>query len=105
MIKEKFRKNLSSKIEEIESLAARQSCSPQFNSWRTSTEELIRDYFGEGNETESFNAIFYSPLFLSCSMDDTAFAESYLRGLEEARKVLETILRKAGQMSSFSTQA
>ncbi len=96
MVKEEFCKSLSSKIDEIESLAALESSAPRFNSWRKSTEELIREYFGEGNETESFNAIFYSPLFLSCSMDDTAFTESYLGGLKEARAVLETILRKAG---------
>ncbi len=101
MIKEKFRKNLSSKIEEIESLAALQSCSPQFNSWRKSTEDLILQMFGDGEELDSFNSIFYSPVFLSCCMDDSAFTEAFQQGLGEARRVLES-LRKKYQSLHFS---
>jgi hypothetical protein len=94
MVKEKFRKYLSSKIEEIESLAALQSCSPQFNSWRKSTEDLILQMFGDGEELDSFNSIFYSPVFLSCCMDDSAFTEAFRQGLGEARRVLESLEKK-----------
>jgi len=86
-----FRAQISAKMTEIDGLAALQPCSPQFNSWRRLTEDLIRSRFGDGKELESFNAIFYSPLFLSCRMGDAVFAEAYRKGLEEARALLSKL--------------
>ncbi len=86
-----FRDRIEEKIKEIDHLVPLQPCSPHFNSWRQSTEDLIRSGFGEGRELESFNAIFYTPLFLSCRMNDAAFAEAYRKGLEEARALLSRL--------------
>jgi len=88
MDKESFHKRVSSKIAQIDSLSGLQCCSARFNSWRESTEALIRDHFGPGRELDDFNAIFYTPLFLSCRMDDSAFDEACRKGLEEARTLL-----------------
>ncbi|MEN6464785.1 MAG: hypothetical protein ABFD62_06360 [Syntrophaceae bacterium] len=82
------RDQIAAKIEEINGLAGLQPCSPAFNLWRKSTGDLILQIFGEGRELESFNAIFYTPLFLSCRMNDSAFTEAYRKGLEEARALL-----------------
>jgi hypothetical protein len=86
-----FRDRIKEKMNEIDGLTALQPCSPQFNSWRRSTEDLIRSCFGNGKELESFNAIFYTPLFLSCRMNDSAFTEAYRKGLEEARALLSKL--------------
>jgi len=91
---ENFRDQLAGKIEEIDRLAVLQPCSPQFNSWRKSTEGLILETFGDGKELESFNAIFFTPLFLSCRMNDAVFKEAYLQGLEEARLLLSKLLQR-----------
>lgn len=81
----------AARLEEIDGLAGLAPCSPAFNSWRKSTEELILRIFGSGREIESFNAIFYTPLFLSCRMKDAAFTEAYRKGLEEARALLSRL--------------
>lgn len=91
---ENLRDRLSGQIEEIDRLAGLPPCSPQFNSWRKSTEGLIRQIFGDGKELESFNAIFYTPLFLSCSMKDSVFTEAYCKGLEDARLLLGKLISR-----------
>lgn len=83
---------IAAKMKEMDGLADLQPCSPRFNSWRQSTEELLKQIFGEGKELESFNAIFFTPLFLSCRMSDAAFIEAYYKGLEEARALLSRLL-------------
>jgi hypothetical protein len=85
---ENLRDQITARMKEIDGLAGLAPCSPEFNSWRKSTEELILRNFGNGRELESFNAIFYTPLFLSCRMSDAAFTEAYRKGLEEARVLL-----------------
>lgn len=90
---EKFHHQLIEKMREIDELDALQPCSPLFNSWRKSTEGMIREIFGDGGELESFNAIFYTPLYLSCRMNDSAFSEAYRQGLEEARALLSRLSR------------
>lgn len=87
-----YRDQIAARLKEIDGLAARQSCSPEFNLWRKKTEGLILQIFGDGKELESFNSIFYTPVFLSCRMDDSVFAEAYRKGLEEARALLGKII-------------
>lgn len=87
-----LRARIASKVDEIDRLAALPPCSPPFNSWRRETEDLIRSCCGEGRELESFNAVFYTPLFLSCRMNDAAFTDAYRRGLEEARGLLSKLI-------------
>lgn len=89
-----FRDRITAKVNEIDGLTAQQPCSPQFNSWRKATEGLIMNAFGEGKELEDFNAIFYTPLFLICRMNDAVFKEAYLKGLEEARLLLGKFLQR-----------
>ncbi len=86
-----FRDQITKKIQEMDQLASLQPCSPPFNSWRRETEELILQAFGDGKELESFNAIFYTPLFLSCRMNDAVFSAAYRKGLEEARALLSKL--------------
>ncbi len=89
-----FRDRIAEKINEIGGLTALGPCSPQFNSWRKATEGLIMNAFGEGAELEDFNAIFYTPLFLSCRMKDAVFKEAYIKGLDEARLLLGKLLQR-----------
>lgn len=80
---------LNQLLERIDDLELKSPCSPEFNEWHAQTESLIDYIFDE--ETQyllDFRAIYFSPLFLSCSTDDAAFFDAYRGGLEEARNLL-----------------
>ena len=84
-----MKKELKKQADAIDGLKGKSSASPQFIAWRKDTEELLKNNFGEASaEVQDFNAIYYSPLFLSCRMGDEAFGEAYRNGLEEARRLL-----------------
>lgn len=77
---------------EIERLKQASSGSREFSVWRRQTEESLKTFFGEDSaEVQEFNAIYYTPVFLTCRMGDEAFEEAFRQGLEEARRVLSGI--------------
>jgi hypothetical protein len=80
---------LKIQIAAIEKLGHASSASPEFIMWRKETEALLKRIFGEDSvEVQDFNAIYYTPVFLTCRMGDEAFDEAYRNGLEEARVFL-----------------
>lgn len=82
-------KRLNRQIDKIESLESKTPYSPEFMNWNTETENLIGEIFeDETNYVDDFNAIYFTPLFLSCRTDDSAFREAYLGGLDEAQNLL-----------------
>jgi hypothetical protein len=86
---------LKMQIETIEKLGKMSSASPEFTTWRRETEEILKALFGEDSvEVQDFNAIYYTPVFLTCRMGDEAFEEAYRNGLEEARVFLLSRMEK-----------
>ena len=84
-----MRKKLQPQIDAIEKLGKASSASPEFTTWRRETEEILKALFGENSvEVQEFNAIYYTPVFLTCRMGDEAFGEAFRKGLEEARVFL-----------------
>jgi len=87
---------LKNQIDAIEGLKGKSSAgSPDFVLWRKETEELLIEIFGlDSSEVQDFNAIYFTPVFLTCRMSDEAFDEAYRNGLEEAREFLLSMMGK-----------
>ena len=87
-------KELERQIDAIEGLKGRSSsASPEFAEWRKETEALLMNIFGaDSPEVQDFNAIYFTPVFLSCRMSDEAFDEAFVKGLEETRAYLQSLL-------------
>lgn len=80
---------IENKIAAIDGLKGKTAASGEFVRWRKRTEETLKALYGdESAEVQDFNAIYYSPIFLTCRMGDEAFQEAYRNGLEEARRLL-----------------
>jgi hypothetical protein len=89
-------KKLKTQIAAIEGLKRKSSSAPpEFTAWRHETEEILKALFGEDSvEVQDFNAIYYTPVFLTCCMGDEAFDEAFRGGLAEARLLLLSLLEK-----------
>jgi hypothetical protein len=87
-------KKLELQIGAIEGLMGKSVTSAEFFGWRVQTEETLKVLFGENSaEVQEFNAIYYTPVFLTCCMGDEAFDEAFRSGLAEARLLL-SLLKK-----------
>lgn len=87
--RDKEMKELERRIAAIEGLKGKSAVSAEFSLWRRQTEDTLKVLYGEGSsEVQDFNAIYYSPVFLTCRMGDEAFNEAFHKGLEEARDFL-----------------
>ena len=81
--------NLKLQLDAIDGLQGKPAVSGEFGEWRVKTEETLKALFGEDSpEVRDFNAIYYTPVFLTCRMGDEAFEEACRKGLEEARVLL-----------------
>jgi hypothetical protein len=88
-----MKKDLKKQIDAIERLKGKSAVSAEFSLWRAQTEETLKALYGEGSaEVGEFNAIYYTPVFLTCRMGDEAFAEAFRNGLEEARVFLLSLM-------------
>ena len=86
-------KNQIASIDDLKEKAS--SASPEFVSWRKETEALLVEIFGaDATEVQDFNAIYFTPVFLTCRMGDEAFDEALQKGLEEARAYLQSLMEK-----------
>jgi hypothetical protein len=92
------KKNIEFQIDAIDGLRGKTAVSGEFGEWRKRTEETLRDLFGEDSvEVQGFNAIFFTPVFLTCRMGDEAFDEAFRGGLAEARLFLQSLVEKIRQ--------
>jgi hypothetical protein len=92
------KKNIEFQIDAIDGLRGKTAVSGEFGEWRKRTEETLRDLFGEDSvEVQEFNAIFFTPVFLTCRMGDEAFDEAFRGGLAEARLFLQSLMEKIRQ--------
>lgn len=81
-----MKKELERQIVAIRMLKGKSAVSAEFSMWRRQTEDTLKALYGEGSaEVQDFNAIYYTPVFLTCRMGDEAFDEAFRNGLEEAR--------------------
>ena len=88
-------KKLSKLIEQIDWLQTKTVNSSEFDKWHSDIENLIEEIFGkETRYLEDFNTIHFTPLFLTCQMNNTVFEEAYVSGLEEARSFLSFMIEK-----------
>ncbi len=79
----------------MEGLNEKSAVSAEFSTWRVQTEETLKALFGDNSaEVQEFNAIYYTPIFLTCCMGDEAFDEAFRGGLAEARLLLLSLLEK-----------
>ena len=97
-MKDHLKIKLKAQIGTIEALKKRSPASPEFMTWRKETEEVLRGLFGEDSpEFQDFSAIYYTPIFLSCRMDDEAFEDTFRKGIEEAVNLLSRSLATCGK--------
>jgi hypothetical protein len=89
---------LKAQIGTMDALKKSSPASPAFMAWRKETEEVLRGIFGEDSpEVRDFSVIYYTPVFLSCRMDDEAFEDAFRKGIEEARDLLIRSLATCGK--------
>jgi hypothetical protein len=87
---------LQAQLAHIDTLEKVSFYSSDFQTWHKQTGELIESLFGKSSHPyEAFQAVLFTPLFLSCRCGDTVFTEAYEQGLEEVRSLLTSCLRKA----------
>jgi hypothetical protein len=88
-------KNIKLQIDAIDGLHGKSAVSAEFSTWRVQTEEALNALFGKNSaEAQEFNAIYYTPVFLTCCMGDEAFDEAFRSGLAEARHLLLLLVEK-----------
>jgi len=87
--------NIKFQINAIDGLHGKSAVSAEFAEWRKRTEETLNALFGKHSaEVQEFNAIYYTPVFLTCCMGDEAFDEAFRGGLEEAKVLLLSLMEK-----------
>jgi len=85
----------------MEGLKGKSAVSAEFSLWRVQTEETLKALYGEASaEVQDFNAIYYTPVFLTCRMGDEAFEEAFRNGLDEAEDLLKSALSKIRQRTA-----
>ena len=79
-------------ISELKNLPQRTS-SPEFVKWRRDTEVAITNTFGEGSRhLKDFTDIRYGLSIVTTRTPDSEFQEAYVRGLDSAASVLESMI-------------
>jgi len=90
-----FLNRLAEQLGKLEALKNFSFYSREFGAWRQETGELLAEAYGrDSHSCQVFQAIMYTPLFLSCRGGDTAFAEAYEQGLAEAQTLLVSCLHR-----------
>ena len=67
----------------------------EFTKWQRATELALRNIFGDkAKNIDEFTSIIYSPMVISSESGDEVFQSSYLRGLREAKALLESMVEE-----------
>lgn len=72
----------------------RRSSSPKFQKWRRNTEIAITNIFGKSRHIEDFGDVDYQLLAFFDTTPESDFVEAYLRGLDSADAILESMLEE-----------
>lgn len=90
-----LRDRLASQVSKIEVLIHSSCYSGDFADWRRETEALLEMIYGrDSRPCQDFQAVMFTPLFLSCRDGDAVFAEAYRQGIAEARALLNSCLNR-----------
>ncbi len=94
---------IQSKIDTIDELASLRRGSPEFTKWRRDTEVALERIFGqESRHKTDFKDIRYSLSAFSGGTTDSEFQAAYVRGLNNAKAILSSII---GEIQEFETTA
>lgn len=94
---------IQSKIDAIDDLARMRGSSPEFTKWRRDTEVALERIFGqESRHKTDFTDVRYSLGVFSTSTPDSAFQEAYVRGLNNAKAILSSIV---GEIREYEATA
>ena len=96
--KAKALERLRAVLGEIPALKLLRGKSPEFTKWRRNAEVCIANTFGEKSKSVAdFTRISYSPslsIVIVPSNYETDFHEAYIRGLESAKAILESMIEE-----------
>ena len=82
---------LRGQLEKIPGLRKVSFYTQEFGNWHKETGELLEKVFGGNSHVcQAFQAVMFTPLFLSCQGGDTVFAEAYQQGLTEVHALLRS---------------
>ena len=97
---------LQKQIDDIEPLKRKERFSPDFKKWYRDTEIVIEKIFGKGTRHGTdFTGIRYSMMAYSTSTPDSAFTRAFIEGLDDARSVLESLIREVNEYWEDDSQA
>ena len=85
-------------LSEVSELKGLKHHSPAFKKWRRNAQVVITNTFGsESSHLEDFNKIRYSLIALTTGTPDSEFQAAYVRGLESARAILESMIEEINE--------
>lgn len=88
-------KIIQDKLDAIDRLAKIERGSPEFTKWRRDTEVALERIFGlESRHKTDFTDIRYSLSVFSSGTRDSAFQDAYVRGLNNAKAILASIIEE-----------
>lgn len=80
-------------LDKISELKRQQGSSPEFTKWFRNTRIAIINAFGtKSDHVQDFDSISFSPLVISTATPDSEYQAAYVRGLDSAASVLESML-------------
>lgn len=96
--KAKAIERLKKALDTIPSLKNFSSSSPEFKKWRRNTEVAIANTFGENaRHVKDFTGIRFSLMFVTDVTPDSEFQRAFVKGLESAASVLESMIEEIGE--------
>lgn len=100
-VKDDLTIRLKKQIDKIDALKKGSPVSPDFLTWRKETEEVLKGLFEEDSpEVRDFSEIYYTPIFLSCRMDDETFEDAFRKGIEDAGDLLNKAMATCEKQSA-----
>lgn len=97
---------IRSKLEVIDNLARMRRGSPEFTKWKRDTEVALERIFGhESRHKTDFTDVHYSLGVFTSGTPDSAFQEAYVRGLNNAKAILSSIIEEIGEFDSQAEDA
>jgi len=91
--KEKAIEKIEIQISNIDSLSRQKRFNPEFKKWIRDTQIALEHIFGaESRHIKDFNQIKYSLNAYSSNTPDSTFQERYVKGLENSRAVLSSMI-------------
>lgn len=86
---------LQKQIDEIELIRTKPRFSSEFKKWHRDTEVAIENIFGnETRHLKDFNDISYSFSAFTSSTSDSEFHQRFLKGLEDARQIIVSMIEE-----------